>query len=76
VDLVIESRPTGSVLGNDLRLKAAISISGDVDGQLAKLAFEGFLALVDAGVTAGIGDWLVLVVPQLFRDLSFEGTFD
>ena len=62
-DLVIEPSPTGLVLGHDLRLKAAVSIMWDVDGQFAKLTFERFLAFAVAGVALGIGDRLVFVVP-------------
>ena len=75
-DLVIEPCPPGLVLGHDLRLKAAIAISGDVDGQLAKLALERFLALAVSGVSPGVGNWLVLAVPKVLSHLGFKGTLD
>ncbi len=54
----------------------AISISGDVNGQFAKFAFEGFLTLAVAGVAPRIGNRLVLVVPQMLRHLCFKRTFN
>ena len=38
------------VLGHDLRLEAAVSVAGNLDGQFAKLALERFAALAVSGV--------------------------
>ena len=56
--------------------RAAITISGNIDGQFAKFAFERLLALAVSSVAPCIGNRLVFVVPQMLRHLSFEGTFD
>jgi len=43
------------VLGHDLRLKAGLAVTGYVNGQLAKVAFEGLFAFAVAGIASGIG---------------------
>ncbi len=48
-DLVVEARPTGLVFANDLWLKVAKAIPRDINGQCAKVAFQGFPALVPFG---------------------------
>ena len=75
-DLVIEPRPPGLVLGHDLRLKTAVSVAGNLDGQFAKFALERLLALAVSGVALGVGDGLVLAVPKVLSHLGFKGTLD
>jgi hypothetical protein len=59
-----------------LRLKAAVSIAGYVDGQFAKLAFERLLALAVSGVALGVGDGFILTVTKVLGHLGFKGSFD
>ena len=54
-DFVVEARPTGLVLGDELGLEAAMAVAGHLDGQFAEIALEGLLALAVAGVAAGVG---------------------
>ena len=60
------------MLGYDLRLKAAITISMNVDVQFAKFAFEGFLAFAVVDVAPSICDKLIIVVKQMLRHLGFK----
>ena len=54
-DFVVEARPTGLVLGDELGLEAAMAVAGHLDGQFAEIALEGLLALAVSGVAAGVG---------------------
>ena len=58
-DFVVEARPTGLVLGDELGLEAAMAVAGHLDGQFAEIALEGLLALAVAGVAAGVGHSLL-----------------
>ena len=75
-DLVIEARPPCLVLGHDLRLKAGVAVTWDIDGQLAKVAFEGLFAFAVAGVASGIGHVGIFGVAQVLGHLGFQGALD
>ncbi len=64
------------MLGNQLGLKTALAIPGDLDGQSAKVAFQGLLALAVAGIAVGIRHRLVLAVAQVLSHLGIERTLD
>ncbi len=75
-DLVIKPRPPCLVLGHDLRLKAAIAVSRNINGQFAKFTLERLLALAVSGVALGAGNGLVLVVSKVLSHLGFEGSLN
>jgi hypothetical protein len=53
-----------------------MAVTGDVDGQLAKVAFEGLFAFAFAGVACGIGHAGVLGVAQVLGHLGLQSTLD
>ena len=61
-DFVVEPCPAGLVLGNELRLKAAVAVAGYLDGQFAEITLEGLLALAVAGIANGVGNGFVAFV--------------
>jgi hypothetical protein len=73
-DLVIQAAPTSLVLGHDLRLKAALAVAGDVNGQFAKVALERLFALAISGVTPGICYRLIFGVTKVLSHLDFKRT--
>jgi len=73
-NLVVKARPTGLVLRDDLRLKAAVAVTGNFYRQLAKVALEGFAALAVAGVARRVGNALILGVAQVFSHLGLKGS--
>ena len=75
-DLVVKASPAGLVLGHDLRLKAGVPITGDINGQLAKVAFEGLFAFAVAGVASGVGHAGVFGVAQVLGHLGLQGPLD
>jgi hypothetical protein len=74
-DLFIKACPAGLVLGNDLWLKAAVTIPRDFYEQFTKVAFEGLLALAVTGVVSRGGNGVVLGVAQVFGHLRLQGAF-
>jgi hypothetical protein len=60
------------VLGHDLRLKAGVAITGDINGQLAKVAFEGLFAFAVAGIASGVGHAGIFGVTQVLGHLGFQ----
>jgi hypothetical protein len=52
---------SGLVLGNELRLKAAVAVTRDVNRQFAKIAFERFLLLPLQVLPAGLATASCLV---------------
>src|SRR5690606_12934758 len=75
-DLVIEARPAGLVLGDDLRLETAVAVTGHFNRHLTELAFERLLALAVAGVAGGIGYRLVAGVAKVFGHLRVQRSLD
>jgi hypothetical protein len=75
-DLVVIARPARLVLGHDLRLKAGMSVTGDINGQLAKVAFEGLFAFAVTGIASGISHAGILGVPQVLGHLRFQSALD
>jgi len=71
-DLVVEPCPTGLVLGDQLRLEAAVAIARDLEWQLAELALERLAAASVAGVAGCVGDRLVLVVTEVLGHLCIQ----
>jgi len=53
-----------------LRLKAALPVPGDINGQLTELAFERLLAFAIAGIATWVGDRCVLVMPKVLGHLG------
>ena len=63
-DFFIKPAPTGLVLGDNLGLKAGVTVAGNFYGQLTKVVFESFLAFTVASVAgdvpnsvAGLSRW-------------------
>ena len=75
-DLVIKARPAGLVLGKQLGLEAAMAITGNVNGQLTKIALERLLAGAIATVASAVGDGLMAFMPQVGSELSLQGFLD
>ena len=73
---VVKARPAGLVLGHDLGLKAGVPVTGDVDGQLTKVAFERLFAFAVAGVASGVGHAGVLGVAKVLGHLGLQGALD
>ena len=71
-DLVVKAAPAGLVLGDELRLEAAVAVSGHLDRQFAEIAYEGLLAFAVAGVATGVGNCLVALVTQVFGQLGVQ----
>jgi hypothetical protein len=61
------------VLGDDLWLKAAVTLARDFYGSLAKVSFEGFLALTVSSGAARVGNSVILGVAQVFGYLRLQG---
>ena len=73
-DFLVKACPAGLVLGDDLGLKAAVTVARDFYGQFAKVAFKGFLALSIAGVASWVGNGVVFGVTQVFGHLGLQCT--
>jgi hypothetical protein len=69
-DLVVEAGPAGLVLGHQLRLERTLAITRNLQRQLAEIPLERLAAVAIAGIAAGVGDRLALVVAQVIRHLS------
>jgi hypothetical protein len=74
--LVVKANPAGLILGPDLRLKAGMSVTGEVDGQLTKAAFERLFAFAVGGVASGVGNAGFLGVAQVLGHLGLQGMLD
>ena len=76
--MILSSKPgpAGLVFGDELRLEAAVAVARHLDGQLAKIALEGLLALAVAGVAAGVGHGFVALVPQVLGQFRVQRSFD
>ena len=75
-DILVEAVPAGLVLGDELRLEAAIAVTGYFDRQFAELALERFAALTVAGVACGVVDRLVLGVTGVRFHLGIQRSFN
>ena len=64
------------MLGDQLRLKGAVTISGTLNQQLAKLTLQGLLAFAITGVAGQILYRLVLAVAELIGHLGFQRFLD
>jgi hypothetical protein len=53
------------VFGDQLRLKAALSVPWNLNGQLTKLTLERLLALAITGVAIEVGDRCIFVMPKV-----------
>ena len=60
----VKARPARLMFGDQLRLKTALPVQGNIYGQLTKLALECLLAFAIAGIATGVGDGCVLVMPK------------
>jgi hypothetical protein len=60
----------------ELWFEGAVAVSGYLNGQLAKFALEGLLALAVAGVAGTILDRFVLAVAEVIGHFGFEGFLD
>ena len=63
------------MLGDDLGFERAGRVTGDFDGQLAKVALECLFAASVAGVTGLVGHQFILAVAQVVRQLSLLCAF-
>jgi hypothetical protein len=70
-DRILSSKPApaGLLLRDQLRLEAAMAVTGHFDRQRAELALEG---LAVAGVAGGVGDRLVAVMAEVLGHLGVE----
>ena len=59
-DLVIEARPAGLMLADELRFEGAHTVTGNFDGEFAEIALEGFAALSVPGIAGGVCDGRML----------------
>jgi len=75
-NLVIKARTARVTLGRDLRFKAGMLITGPINGQLAKVAFESLFAFAVAGIASGIGHAGILGVTQVLGHLGFQRALD
>jgi hypothetical protein len=73
--LIVESRPAGLVLGNELGFKATVAAAWDFYWQFAEFALERLATGAVAGVASGIGDWFMFVMPQVRCYLGLQGAF-
>lgn len=53
-----------------------MSVTGDVNGQLTKVAFEGLFAFAVTGIASGVGHAGILSVPQVLGHLDFQSTLN
>ena len=53
-DLVIKAHPTSLMLGNDLRLKTAFTVTGNLDGQFTEFTFQGLAAFTIPALPVGL----------------------
>ena len=59
-----------------MRIKAALAVPGNLNGQLTKLALERLLTFAVAGIALRVGNWRVLVMPKVFGHLGMKGALD
>ena len=71
-DLVVEARPAGLVLGDELRLECAVSVAGNLDRQFAEVPFQRLPAFAIAGIAGRIGDRFILGVAQVLGHFRFK----
>ena len=71
-DLVVEAGPAGLVLGNQLRLEAALAVAGHLDRQRAELALERLAAAAVAGVAGRVGHRRMPVVAEVLGHLGVQ----
>jgi len=64
------------VLGDELRLEAAVAIARNLDGELAEFTLECLFAFAVAGVARRIGDGFILAVTKMRFHLGIQRTFD
>jgi|GEM_PF-3433242 len=74
-DLVVETGPAGLVLGDDLRLEAAVAVAGDFNRQFAEFALQRLPGFAVTGVARGVGNRLVPGVAQVSGHFGFESPF-
>jgi hypothetical protein len=71
-DLVVKISSASLVLGHDLRVKTGTPVTVGVDGQLAKVAFEGLLLLQ----LRALATLDVISVAEVLGHLCLQGTLD
>ncbi len=64
------------MLGNDLWLKVALAVAGNLDWQVAEIAFQRFPALAVTRIAGGVGHRLMLVVAQVRGHFHLQGALD
>ena len=74
--LVVKAAPAGLVFSDELRLEAAGAVSGNLNGQDAKIALERLGADAVTGVAALVDNGFVLVVTQMSSHLGLQRPFD
>lgn len=75
-DLVIKAHPASLMLGNDLWLKTAFTVTGDLDRQFSEFTFQGLTAFTISGIASGIGYSFVLIVTKMLGYFCLQGTFN
>lgn len=64
-NLVVEASPAGLMLADDLRRECALAVTGYIERQCAKIAFQRLGAMTVAGIGCVIGDLAALAVSQM-----------
>ena len=75
-NLVNKTGPTRLVLGDELRLKTALMVTQDFDGQFAKLTLEDFMAFIIAGIARAVTDSGMFVMTKMLIHFSLQGAFN
>lgn len=70
-DLVIEARPAGLVLADELGFEGALAVARNVQRPLAELSLERLRAMPVAGIASDICHRVALVVAQVFGHFGF-----
>jgi len=60
------------MLGDDLRLKAALAVTGDFDRQFAKLTLECLVTYAVSGVAGRIGNGFMFAMPKVGFHLGLQ----
>ena len=64
------------MFGDELWLEAAIAISGNLDGQGAKIALEGLGAAAVTRIAVRVGNRFMLAVAQVLCQFGLQGSFN
>ncbi len=72
-DLVVETGKAAFPLGKNHRLKAAVTVTGNANIEIAEFPFNLLLVAAVTGVAAIFTGWLMLFVTEMFSHLGLHG---